>query len=158
MLQTIGHLALCVLLLSSLGTAAAENESVTQLQLLAERGDAEAQNNLGLIHYTDEGVPQDFIEAMKWFRKAAEQHHEMAQFNLGLMYAYGEGVPQDFVEAVKWFRRAADQRLPDAQFNLGFMYANAIGVQQDSVEAVKWFPHGRRTRPHQCAIQSGVHV
>ena len=60
---------------------------------------------------------------MKWFRKAAEQHHEMAQFNLGLMYAYGEGVPQDFVEAVKWFRRAADQRLPDAQYNLVVCHA-----------------------------------
>ena len=136
MFQTIGHLALCVLLLSSLGTAVAENESVTQLQLLAERGDAEAQNNLGLIHYTGEGVPQDFIEAMKWFRKAAEQHHEMAQFNLGLMYAYGEGVPQDFVEAVKWFRRAADQRLPDAQYNLVLRQRDMHGCRKPSISAL----------------------
>ena len=54
MFQTIGHLALCVLLLSA-RDCCRRNESVTQLQLLAERGDAEAQNNLGLIHYTGEG-------------------------------------------------------------------------------------------------------
>ena len=40
---------------------------------LAEQGVAEAQFNLGLMYYDGEGVPQDYAEAVKWYRKAAEE-------------------------------------------------------------------------------------
>ncbi len=40
---------------------------------LAKQGDANAQNNLGFMYYKGHGVPQDYAEAVKWFRKAAEQ-------------------------------------------------------------------------------------
>ncbi|MCH8098520.1 MAG: sel1 repeat family protein [Proteobacteria bacterium] len=39
---------------------------------LAEQGDAEAQFNLGLMYYKGRGVPQDYAEAVKWYRLAAE--------------------------------------------------------------------------------------
>ena len=92
-----------------------------------------------LAYATGEGVPQDFAEAVRWYRLAAEQGYASAQNNLGLAYATGEGVPQDFAEAVRWFRRAAEQGLASAQFNLGFAYANGEGVPQDSAEAVRWY-------------------
>ncbi len=41
------------------------------------------------------GVPQDYQEALKWYRLAAEQGNAIAQYNLGFMYDNGEGVPQD---------------------------------------------------------------
>ena len=44
-----------------------------------------------------ERVPQDYAEAIKWYRKAAEQGYASAQYNLGIMYDDGEGVPQDYV-------------------------------------------------------------
>jgi len=40
---------------------------------LAERGDAEAQDILGNMYYNGQGVPQDYKEAARWYRKAAEQ-------------------------------------------------------------------------------------
>ena len=46
---------------------------------LAERGDAIAQYRLGLMYKNGEGVPQDDVEAVRWFRKAAEQGHAGAQ-------------------------------------------------------------------------------
>jgi TPR repeat protein len=49
------------------------------------------------------GVPEDDVEAVKWFRKSAEQGDASAQYFLGLMYAKGEGVPKDLVEAHVWF-------------------------------------------------------
>ena len=52
---------------------------------LAERGDSEAQFNLGVIYDNGEGVPQDYAEAVKWYRKAAEQGDAAAQSNLGFM-------------------------------------------------------------------------
>ena len=55
------------------------------------------------------GVPQDYAEAMKWYRLAAEQGDASAQYNLGLMYADGRGVPQDDETAYMWFDLAASQ-------------------------------------------------
>jgi tetratricopeptide (TPR) repeat protein len=88
------------------------------------------------------GSLQDFVEAAKWYRKAAEQNHAGAQNNLGFCYYYGHGVPKDSVEAVKWFRKAADQAEQGnatAQHDLGYRYAKGLGVTKDKVEAAKWY-------------------
>lgn len=84
----------------------------------AERGDADAQNNLGERYYYGEGVHQDYAEAAKWYRKAAEQGNAKAQYNLGWCYVNGQGVPQDKAEAVKWYRKAAEQGDEDAKKKL----------------------------------------
>ena len=105
----------------------------------AESGDATAQFNLGVMYQSGQGVPQDYADAMKWYRLAADQGDEDAQNNLGVMYAKGQGVPQDYAEAVKWFRLAADQGHAWAQDSLGVMYKNGDGVPQDFTEAYAWF-------------------
>ena len=105
----------------------------------AEKGDATAQFNLGVMYDNGQGVEQDYAEAVKWYRKAAMQGVASAQLNLGIMYANGQGVTKDEYEAVKWFRKAAEQGDASAQFNLGVMYDNGQGIEQDYAEAVKWF-------------------
>ena len=90
------------------------------------------------MYHTGEGVPEDYREAVKWWRKAAEQGYAEAQFNLGGMYAKGEGVPEDYQEAVKWCRMAAEQGVARAQYNLGVMYQNGKGVLEDYVKAYAW--------------------
>ncbi len=40
---------------------------------LAEQGYAGAQFYLGVMYATGRGLPQDYAEAVKWYRKAAEQ-------------------------------------------------------------------------------------
>jgi TPR repeat protein len=49
------------------------------------------------------GVPQDYAEAVRWYRKAADQGYAKAQYNLGNMYWYGRGVPQDSAQAERWY-------------------------------------------------------
>jgi hypothetical protein len=83
-------------------------------------------------------VPQNYAEAVRWYRKAAKQNDARAQFNLGNMYREGRGVPQNDVEAAKWFRLAADHGLANAQYNLGNMYFKGEGVPQDYVSAHMW--------------------
>ena len=73
--------------------------SLDELRVLAEQGNAEAQNTLGFRYLDGDGVPQDDAEAVRWWRLAADQGQAEAQFNLGLMYANGRGVPQDDAEA-----------------------------------------------------------
>jgi hypothetical protein len=69
-----------------------------------------------------EGVPQDYAEALTWYRLAAGQGDINAQGNLGHMYAHGEGVRQDCAEGLKWYRLAADQGDVVSQANLGTIY------------------------------------
>jgi len=108
-------------------------------QPLAERGDASAQSNLGVMYEQGRGVAQNYREAMRWFRLAAVQGNASAQSNLGVMYYKGQGIAQDYGEAMKWYRLAAEQRNPEAQFNLGVMYEEGRGVPQDRVRAHMWY-------------------
>ena len=105
---------------------------------LAEKGDAQAQANIGLMYDKGFDVQQDYIEAIKWYRKAAAQGVALAQTNLGLMYDKGFGVPQYYAEAIKWYRKAAAQGDAVGQNNLGFMYHYGHGLQKDNVQAYAW--------------------
>jgi TPR repeat protein len=49
--------------------------------LLAEQGDADAQFHLGVMYESGQGVLRSDAEAIKWYRKAAEQDDAVAQFN-----------------------------------------------------------------------------
>jgi TPR repeat protein len=74
-----------------------------------------AMYNLGIYFYKGEGVEGDAVQAVHWYRKAAEQGDASAQCNLGYMYQCGEGVEKDAVQAVHWYRKAAVQGSKDAQ-------------------------------------------
>ena len=129
--------------------------ALRKLHPLAEQDDAKAQIVVSFMYAVGQGAPQSYAEAakwrdkiiqnenvaeaVKWFRKSAEQEYDMAQFFLGAMYAMGLGVPKDDVEAVEWFSRAAGQGFALAQFFLGVMYAEGQGVPKELAEAVKWY-------------------
>ena len=112
----------------------------------AEQGDAEAQTALGDMFnpsdysYTDDDVPKDQAEALRWYRLAAEQGHSTAQWKLGFSYTRGTGVPQDDAEAVRWLRLSAEQHGDRfAAYFLGVAYSQGHGVVRDDVEAVRWY-------------------
>ena len=58
-------------------------QAVQWYRKAAEQGNADAQNNLGLMYANGQGVKQDYQQAVQWFRKAAEQGDASAQINLG---------------------------------------------------------------------------
>ena len=74
----------------------------------ADRGDPEAQYNLGVWYEKGRNVPQDYAEAAKWYRASAEQGYAGAQYNLGSLYVDGLGVPQDHDAAVTWYDTALE--------------------------------------------------
>ena len=101
---------LWVLLLSvclGLGTLVAQD--INTLKQQAQKGDASAQFNLGVMYAEGQGVPQDYVQAVKWYRLAADQGDASAYSGLGYMYEFGQGVPQDYVQAHKWYNLAAAQ-------------------------------------------------
>ena len=76
---------------------------------------AGAQSNLGAMYETGQGVAEDDVEAVKWYRKAAEQGHATAQYNLGVMHANGRGVVQNYVLAYMWINLSRMQGDEDAR-------------------------------------------
>jgi TPR repeat protein len=95
--------------------------------------------NLGRCYDKGEGVARDKGEAVKWYRKAAEQNYAKAQNNLGNCYYDGKGVAKDYAEALRWYRKAAEQNFAEPENNLGVCYHNGEGVAKDYAEAVKWY-------------------
>src|ERR1051326_424148 len=85
------------------------------VQALAQRGDSEAQFELG-AEFANGGNKSDYAEAAQWYLKAAEQSHARAQFNLGIMYLKGLGVPRDKRLSQMWMRRAAELGDAGAQY------------------------------------------
>jgi TPR repeat protein len=105
----------------------------------AEQGDANAQNNLGMMYDNGLGTSQDYKQALYWFTKAAEQGLLSAQYNLGVMYDNGQGTPKNYKQAIYWYTKAAEQGEAKAQYKLGFMYYNGEGTPKNNVLAYVWW-------------------
>jgi len=133
-----------------------------ELHELAEEGDGEAQTALGEQYSRDSagiGTPQNYTEAVKWYRKAAEQGEANAQSDLGIMYHHGNGVPQNYAEALKWVRKAAEQGDAEASFELGWKYQYGYrGIPQDLTEATKWYLKAGRAGSYSVAGHCRHHV
>ena len=125
------------------------------LRPLAEGGNDSAQARLGLMYDLGHGVAQNYTEAAKWYRAAAEQGHEVAQLFLGL-YSNGKGFPQNHSEAARWYAEAAERGNARAQGFLGSLYATGKGVPQDYAAALKWFRLAANQGDAEIAIQNRV--
>lgn len=112
--------------------------ALRQFRVLADRGDASAQYNLGAMYGKGEGVRRSPAEAMRLFRMAADQGNSEAQFNLGFIYETGEGVPENPVEAFKWYEKAAYNGHMGAQGALGNLYIDGRGVEKNELLGAKW--------------------
>lgn len=136
----------CALFLVPGLEAVAQADDFNATKSLAMQGDAEAQCNLGYIYEDDwtsrnQGVSQDYKEALKWYLLSASQGHLEAQFLAGGIYLdyYGKSSLQDYQEALKWYRLAALSGHEGAQLALGIMYGEGKGVLQDYIIAHMWF-------------------
>jgi TPR repeat protein len=116
----------------------AKEEEIAELKQRAGAGDARAQVQVGLAYLTGDGVAGDDAEAVKWFRKAADQDDPDGERYLAEMYVSGRGVPADNAEAAKWLRLAAAQGDARSEHNLAVMYLQGMGVPKNTTEAAKW--------------------
>jgi TPR repeat protein len=94
---------------------------------------------LALCYQEGVGVPQDYAEAMTWYRKAADVGNAPAMWRIGMLFAHGQGVSSDFAEAMKWYRKAADSGDSVAMRMLGLLFEIGTDVPQDYAEAMRWY-------------------
>jgi len=154
------------------GVSRDDVRSVHWMRKAAENGHAEAQDKVGGLYdnistyerdpdlFKDDefdkrllrlsrGTPEgNGREAVRWYRKAAEQGHAEAQFALALTYRYGlRGTAINGSEAKRWYLKIAERDPGLGYSSIGYMYADGAGVPQNGREAVRWL--------HKGALQGG---
>jgi uncharacterized protein len=103
------------------------NAAIAEWRPLAERGDADAQFNLGQAYKLGRGVPMDMRIAQNWYEKAAQQGHAQAQAMLGLiLFQNGQRAA-----AMPWLKKGADAGDARAQYVLGTALFNGDVVAKD---------------------------
>ncbi len=107
---------------------------------LAEEGDPEAQNKLGLMYLNGfADIPQDDAKAFKWFHQSSAKGDLDARLNVGLMYMEGRGVKKDDNEAARLIYSAAREGNAIAQYNYGLLYERGFGVIKNDKDAFAWY-------------------
>jgi TPR repeat protein len=87
-------------------SAAQENDLKSWLSG-ALAGDPHAAFKLGRAYAEGSSRSEDYAEAARWLRRAAQSGHGAAQADLAMLYGKGLGVPQDYVWSYAWFAAAA---------------------------------------------------
>ena len=95
-----------------------------------------------MCYYLGQGVAQDYAEAVKWYRKSAEQGNAIAQGMLGLCYANGQGVAQNYVQAHMWYNLAAAAGNEEARKGRDGVAAHMAPAQMAEAQrlASQWKP------------------
>jgi TPR repeat protein len=117
-----------------------------ELKPLADQGNVEAQCMLGRMYeFGGHGVRKDHAQALKWFRKAAEQGDPGGQYDMGMVFTAGHGVPQDYVQAYMWFNLAALQGNLDARNRRDEVARKITPAQIAEAQrlAKEWKPKGK---------------
>jgi hypothetical protein len=113
--------------------------NIDELKAKAEAGDVASQIRLGWAYQKGEGTKPNMKEAVKWFRKAADQNAPDALAALGEMTQAGQGVQRDVKEAVRLYRLAAEQGSVAGQYNLAYLYEQGEGVVHSETNAAHWY-------------------
>ena len=109
---------------------------------LAERGDALAQYNLGLLYHHGLGVERGLFQAAKWYVRAAENGDADAQNAIGDLYVAGLWGKKDYAKAATWYELAAEQGHVEAQRKLGDLLARGKGVKRNTGVDMAWLRTG----------------
>jgi TPR repeat protein len=104
----------------------------------AVAGLAEAQAVYGQMLLDGVGVRRDPPAALRWFVKAAAQHHFMALNMVGRCYDLGWGTMPDKAKAAECYRIAAEQGLDWAMYNYATLLTLGDGVAEDKAAALDW--------------------
>jgi serine/threonine-protein kinase len=104
----------------------------------AEGGDATAMRLLAGMYDRGNGVAQDPVQAVAWYRRAAPNDAE-AQFQLSRLYEIGRGTPRDPAANITALREAAARGHQQAILTLASRLEGGAGMNRDYNEAAIWY-------------------
>jgi TPR repeat protein len=98
--------------------------STDSLVTRAKAGDAQAQFDLANSYFNGVEIPQDYAQAVFWYRQSSNKGFAPAQNQLGNMYEHKFGLPRDYKRALAYYRLAASQGYALGQYDLGLLFEN----------------------------------
>jgi hypothetical protein len=115
-------------------------------QPLAEKGDVNAQYNMGVMYDLGHGVPMDKAQAAAWYRKAANKGYGTAMLNLANIIAEHARGSGELIPAYMWLVLASNRdpsSRKDAQHNMGILspHMSRADIRQAEDFARGWTPH-----------------
>lgn len=110
-------------------------QNLQALKEKAEQGDVSKQMELGSRYHDGNGVDVDPDEALKWWRKAADNGNALAMEEIGHLYLMPFHSGR---KALKWFSLAAKHGRRTASVQIALMYLNGLSVKQDYAKSMHW--------------------
>jgi hypothetical protein len=104
---------------------------ITDVKLLAEKGDAAYQFYFATLHDKGKLLPKDDIKSLKWYLLSARQGYSKAQYRLATNYFLGKGVPKNKMFSAFWYTKAAANGNLKAAYYLAQAYERGSGVPKD---------------------------
>ena len=134
-----------LILLASLATLGADENSFAALESEAATGNATAQFQLGRAYFRGEGAPADNAKALEWISRSAEQGNPDALASLGFFYFQGVVFEKDEAKAIEWFRKGAEAGSAKAALNLGLMLRQGKTTTSNHTESLEWMEKAAAT-------------
>lgn len=132
------------------------SEAAPLFRQAAEKGHADAQNFLGIYYSEGNYVTKNEQEAVKWYKKSADQGNKYAQSNLAYRYLKGEGgVEKSKEKALELFQKSAEQGLVSAQYKLGSLYSEYVGTH-NKVKSFEWYKKAADQKHADACYEVGV--
>jgi uncharacterized protein len=109
-------------------------EAYCILKPYAERGDAEAQYNIGWMYLNGYGLAMNDKLALKWWQRASDKGHTEATFSIAMLYSLGEGqVKKDMDKAIDYYLQSIRAGHEDA----GMIIRNMLARDDSSIRGRK---------------------
>lgn len=105
----------------------------------AKRGKPWALQKLGMYHKDGIGTKKNMVEAIKYFRRAAEAGYREAHHELAECYRFGKGMKVDLDEAAKWYEKSAASGFALSQYQLGNILNGHAGKSNVPVDLKRAF-------------------
>ena len=135
----------------AIAAAPGSSPAISELKRRAAQGDPQAELALGMRYRDGRGVPRDYAEAMRWYRRSADRENAGGMDNVGFMYLMGWGVPQNVNIAAAYFKAGAAGNDAQAMFNLGECYFSGRGLEQDYARAIEAWQRAADRKNHNAA-------
>ncbi len=109
------------------------------LRAAALKGDPAAAFEIGVRYAEGRGVPINYVEAAKWYDRAAQRDIVPATFRLGTLYEKGLGVDKNTETARRLYMQAAERGNAKAMHNLAVLDADGGSKGPNYNSAAQWF-------------------
>ena len=112
--------------------------AIPLIRQAAEKGNAEAQYNLGVSYQQGIEVHASDSLANVWFLKSARQGWKDGQYKVAYSYATGRGWTKDDKQAFFWSVKCAEQKDPECIFNVVNCYLEGRGTDKNLDSMLAW--------------------